>query len=288
MFLQFILRALRYRKQRLLLAFAALAVAATLATVLFGIYGTVEQRIRDEFRSYGANIVAVPAYGTTVPLEIVQAAQQLGAEASPWLVTSGRVQGELVPVVGFIPGQSSAMTSYWQVQGKRAVAPGACLAGELIANRFQLKIGSTVALERAPCLLNGIVSTGGAEDQEILVPFETAILLSGTRAAASVVQIRAPGERVESVRRVIGNRFPAADVRTVRSVAGTESNVVMKVRASLFLLALLILVITTLCVSSNFTEMVLERSKEIGILKALGGAEQRIASFLCRNRSLWR
>ena len=41
MFLRFILRALQYRKQRLLLAFAALAVAATLATVLFGIYGTV-------------------------------------------------------------------------------------------------------------------------------------------------------------------------------------------------------------------------------------------------------
>jgi putative ABC transport system permease protein len=54
---------------------------------------------------------------------------------------------------------------------------------------------------------------------------------------------------------------------------------VFKIRASLFLLTLVILVITTLCVSSNFTEMVIERSKEIGILKALGGAERRIAAF---------
>ena len=86
MFLRFILRALQYRKQRLLLAFAALAVAATLATVLFGIYGTVEQRLHDEFRAYGANIVAVPADGGTIPLAIVTAAEKQGAQAAPFLI----------------------------------------------------------------------------------------------------------------------------------------------------------------------------------------------------------
>jgi putative ABC transport system permease protein len=54
---------------------------------------------------------------------------------------------------------------------------------------------------------------------------------------------------------------------------------VLKLRASLFLLTLLILGITTLCVSGNFTEMVIERSKEIGILKAIGGMESKIAAF---------
>ncbi len=68
-------------------------------------------------------------------------------------------------------------------------------------------------------------------------------------------------------------------MRTNLAVAETESNVVLKIRASLFLLTLLILAITTLCVTSNFSEMVIERSKEIGILKALGGAERRIAAF---------
>ncbi len=63
MFLRFIIRALQYRKQRLLLSFTALAVGAALATVLFGIYATVERRMRDEFRSYGANMAAVPLSG---------------------------------------------------------------------------------------------------------------------------------------------------------------------------------------------------------------------------------
>ena len=65
----------------------------------------------------------------------------------------------------------------------------------------------------------------------------------------------------------------------MHSVADTESSVVIKIRAALFLLTLLILTITTMCVSSSFSEMVMERAKEIGILKALGAAERRIAAF---------
>src|SRR5579863_459582 len=185
MFWTFVIRALEYRKQRLLLAFSALAVASTLATVLFGIYGTVERRFREEFKSYGANIAVVPVSGKTVPLEIAPAAERLGAAAAPFLITSGRIQGQSIPVAGFVPAKSAEMTSYWHMQGERNVGRGDCLAGELLATRLQLKIGTNVPLEGAPCMLKGIVSTGGAEDQELLVPFEAAAMLAGARDAAS-------------------------------------------------------------------------------------------------------
>src|SRR5579863_9105543 len=103
MFFKFIYRALQYRKQRLTLAFAALAIAATLATVLFGIYGTVEARIRAEFRGYGANIVAVPANGQTIPITLAEAARRQGAEAAPFLITSTTVDGQQVAVARFAP-----------------------------------------------------------------------------------------------------------------------------------------------------------------------------------------
>ncbi|MES1261123.1 MAG: ABC transporter permease [Acidobacteriota bacterium] len=279
MFLRFIFRALAYRKQRLLLAFAALAVAATLATVLFDIYGTVARRIREAFRSYGANISVVPGTGSTVPAGIAQAAEKLGAEAAPFLITSGHIGDRAVAVAGFVPAKAEGMTAYWHVQGTRVIQTGECLAGEMVASQFQLKIGAMVPLQGAPCRLQGILSTGGAEDRELLVLFDAAATMAGVRDEASMVEIRAPGERVEAVRAVLASQFPAADVRTVVSVADTESNVVLKVRAALLLLTLVILGITTLCVSSSFSEMVMERSKEIGILKALGAAEQKIAAF---------
>lgn len=262
MFLRFILRALQYRKQRLALSFSALAIGAALATVLFGIYGTVERRLREEFRSYGANIAAVPLSGKTVPLEMVSAAEKLGATAAPFLIT---YSGTMV-VAGFDPAKSAGMTSYWHVVGARE-----CLAGE----NLHLGIGSRTPV----CTVTGTVSTGGAEDNELLVPFDLAAKIAGIHDAASVIEIRAPGDRVEAVRAALAKQFPAADVRTIRAVAETESDVVLKIRGSLFLLTIVILGITTLCVTSNFSEMVIERAKEIGILKALGGVERRIATL---------
>jgi len=55
--------------------------------------------------------------------------------------------------------------------------------------------------------------------------------------------------------------------------------VVLKIRSTLFLLTALILGITTLCVTSNFSALVLERSQEIGIMKAIGAAERKIAGL---------
>lgn len=271
MFFRFVIRALQYRKQRLLLSFSALAIAAALATVLFGIYGTVERRMRDEFRGYGANIVAVPVSGKTVPLELVAAAEKLGATAAPFLITSANS----ALVAGFVPSKTAEMTSYWHVQGSRAIGPGECIAGELLATRLHVGIGSRTSL----CTVKGIVSTGGAEDQELLVTFDTAATLAGIHDSASLIEIRAPGEQVEAVRAALAKQFPGADVRTLRAVAATESNVVRKMRASLFLLTLIILGITTLCVTSNFSEIVIERSKEIGILKAIGAVERGIAAL---------
>src|SRR5580700_4897819 len=122
-FIRFSLSALRYRKQRLILAFGALAVAAALATVMFAIYATVEQRIRDEFRSYGANLVAVAVNGGTVPLSIVEAAKREGAQATPVLVTSGRIGNQAVPVAGV-----ETAKQYWHVlEGSTTITPGKCL-----------------------------------------------------------------------------------------------------------------------------------------------------------------
>ena len=129
MFFKFILRALQYRKQRLLLAFSALSVAAMLATVLFAIYGTVQRRLHEEFRAYGANIVAVPAGDGTIPLEIVNAAEKQGAQAAPFLITSASG----IVVAGFIPEKTKPLTPYWNARGE-------CLAGQ----DLNLKVGEAV------------------------------------------------------------------------------------------------------------------------------------------------
>ncbi len=177
-----------------------------------------------------------------------------------------------VPVVEFDPKSAAPMTAYWHVTGTRDLGPGECVAGELLATQRSLKIGQPVAIANN-CVLRGILATGGPEDQEILLPFPA------PANEVSLIQIRAPGDRIDTVRAQLASNFPGTDFRTVLAVAATETTVILKVRAALLALILVILGITTLCVTSNFTEMVVERSKEIGILKALGGTDGLIGAF---------
>jgi len=215
----------------------------------------------------------------TVPLAAVAEAERLGAVAAPFVYTVGRMDGEPVVVAGADFPRAGPLTDYWHVDGARAAAPGECLVGGNVAAHFHLKLGLRLELEGGPCAIRGIVSSGGAEDAQVIVPFAVAAHLAGLQDVASLVQVRADGERLASIQATLARQLPGADVRLLHAVAETEANVVLKIRSTLFLLTALILAITTLCVSSNFSALVLERSKEIGILKAIGAAERKIAAL---------
>ena len=280
MFRRFVWRAVQFRKRRLALAFAALAVSATLATALFSVYSDIERKMRVQFRGFGANMVIAPAGGAqTVPLSAVALAEQQSAVAAPFIYTVGRVDNEPVVVAGTDFRRAGPLTNYWRVDGARAAAAGECLVGSNVAAHFRLKLGQQLALDSAPCTVRGVVSTGGAEDAQVIVPFDVAAQLAGLHDAASVVQVRADGQRLAATQAALAKALPGADVRLLHAVAETEANVVLKVRSTLFLLTALILAITTLCVTSNFSALVLERSQEIGILKAIGAAEKKIAAL---------
>src|ERR1700736_2908709 len=180
MFLRFVIAAVRFRRRRLLLAFSGLAVAATLATTLFSVYSDIERKMRREFRGYGANLIIAPAPNSpTVPFEAVEAAEHLGASAAPFIYTMGRIGDERIVLAGVDFGRAAPLTSYWHVDGARAASHGECLAGSTLAAHFRIGQGQKLALATGPCVVRGIVTTGGDEDSRAMVPFERAAADAG-------------------------------------------------------------------------------------------------------------
>jgi putative ABC transport system permease protein len=278
MFWRFVLKALRLRRRRLLLAFSAMAVAGALATAMFSVYSDVEKKISAQFQTYGANVVIAPAGGAvTVPLSAADHARQLGGTAAPFLYSLNKIGGQPVVLVGVDLRRAESLIQYWHIEGVHIEGAhiedirGDCLAGVSLG----LKTGDTARLENFSCQVKGTVSTGGAEDSQIVLPFDTVARLAGVRDAASLIQVRLPVAKFAGLQKLL----PDCDVRLVRAVAQTEANVVLKVRVALFLLMAVILVIVTISVSSNFGELVMERAKEIGILKAIGAGERKITEL---------
>jgi putative ABC transport system permease protein len=269
MILRAALRAMLERRGRLGLAFAALTVAATLATSLLGLYSDIERKLRGEFAGYGANLILAPRAGAeTLPTALLSQAERWGA-AAPFLYRVDTVQEEPVVVAAVDFARMGPFSTYWEVRGRRPASGEECLIGARVAERLRLDVGASVAVGGRKRRVSGVVATGGPEDSQIVVPFDQS-------PVASLIGLRVDGERVGQARQALG-ALPGVEVRVLRAVVESEAAVVLKVRGTLFLLTSLVLAITALCVMNNFSAVVFQRRQEIGILKAIGGADSRIS-----------
>ena len=137
MFFRFILRALQYRKQRLLLSFSALAVA------------------RRWPRCCSASMAPWSAACATNSAVMARTSPPCPSAERPfrwiwpqprksWARSCGAFSRHLDPDGcgmrswwrGSFRRRPRSMTSYWHVQGTRAIGPGECLAGETLAARL--------------------------------------------------------------------------------------------------------------------------------------------------------
>jgi len=178
-----------------------------------------------------------------------------------------------------------------------AAYPGNLKAGDTIyVNSANASGNASQALSQSiPLRITGIVSTGDAEDQAILVPLSTAQSLSGhpgqfrqlfvsaLTKPADTLSDRDPksltpteydrwfcSPYISSISYQIEQVLPGTDVRTIRRVADTEGRILSRISALLWIVTLAALIAAALAVASTSATTVLQRRSEIGIMKAIG------------------
>jgi putative ABC transport system permease protein len=171
-----------------------------------------------------------------------------------------------------------------------ATHPGAAAIGQRI---YVAQIGSPAA--PIPLLVTGIVSTGDAEDQAVLVPLRLAQKFSGHPGEVRRLFVSAltkPADRlserdpatmtaeehdrwyctpyVSSISAQIEQVLPGTSVHVIRRVAETEGRILSRVSTLLWIVTLAALVAAGLAVAATCATTVLERRAEVGIMKAIG------------------
>ncbi|OGO79602.1 MAG: hypothetical protein A3K41_04575 [Chloroflexi bacterium RIFOXYD12_FULL_57_15] len=73
--------------------------------------------------------------------------------------------------------------------------------------------------------------------------------------------------------------LPSVEVRTLAQFAQAEEKVLNKVRLLIGLVAVLVLLAGALTVAGTLNTMVIERRTEIGLMKALGADDKRVANL---------
>jgi putative ABC transport system permease protein len=161
-----------------------------------------------------------------------------------------------------------------------------------------------VATQAIPLVVTGIVSTGDAEDNAILVPLSVAQAMSGhagrfRQLFVSALTKPADGlsERdpksltpteydrwfcspyISSISYQIEQVLPGTDVRAIRRVADTEGRILSHVSTLLWIVTLAGLIAAALAVAATSATTVLQRRAEIGIMKAIGATNALVGGI---------
>lgn len=192
------------------------------------------------------------------------------------------------------------------------------LVGRRLAERLNVRPGQTVTLaavagasgarpsaapSTAEFQVRGILETGGAEDNQVVAPLAAVQRWAGLQGKVRRIEVSAltkpedsfarsdvsrltPAEYdrwyctpyVSSIAYQLQQALPEAQARPIYHVAETEGRIMNRIGALMALLVVAALVAAGLAVASMMLATVLERRAEIGLFKALGATDARVAA----------
>jgi putative ABC transport system permease protein len=350
MFVRLVYESFRRQKRRKLLAGAAITLGVTVATAMIAVATDIGDKINRELRTIGANLLVTPEEDSLdveiggVNLKPPSDGAFLDEADLP------KIKGTFWHnnITGFAPmlpvnvklehnGQQQDITllgTYFAKQlsfgkdnfttGVRSTHPwwrvsGAwpddnsrdLLIGEKLASRLGEKSGDEVSLSGREFHVSGILSAGGAEDDQIVAPLSVAQEILGKPGAVRRVYVSAltkPEDALarrdpkslsgpmydrwycspypQSIAYQLQEAIPHAHAEQIRQVAQNEGTVLTRIEGLIFLITLAALLASALAVSAAMATAIFERRAEVGLMKALGASKLAVASIFFAEATL--
>jgi putative ABC transport system permease protein len=168
---------------------------------------------------------------------------------------------------------------------------------------LDVRPGNALTIDGRSVQVAGVLSTGATEDDAIIAPLGLAQSLSGHPHAVRRVMVSAltkpedafarrdpatmsPADRdrwycspyANSIAFQLREALPGAQAEQIRQVAQNEGAVLSRIQGLMLLITLAALLASALAVAAAMATAILERKKEVGLMKALGAGPMLIAA----------
>jgi len=343
MFARLVYESFWRQKRRKLLAGAAITLGVTVATAMIAVATDIGDKINRELRTIGANLLITPQEDTLdveiggIDLKPPTDGAFLNEADLP------KIKGTFWHnnITGFAPMLPVNVTlqrdrrtenltllgTYFAKQvsfGKEEFTTGVrsthpwwkvsdvwpddnsrnVLLGERLAARLSAKPGDEITVSNRQVRVSGILSTGGAEDDQIVAPIALAQEILGKPGAVRRVYVSAltkPEDAFarrdpksmsgavydrwycspypQSIAFQLQEAIPHSHAEQIRQVAQNEGAVLTRIEGLIFLVTLAALFASALAVSAAMATAIFERRAEVGLMKALGAGRLAVASI---------
>ncbi len=182
---------------------------------------------------------------------------------------------------------------YWNLEGEwiKDDDEKSVIAGSTVAEKLNLQLGESIELSyenpenrqitTEQLRISGIVSSGGSEDSQLFVTLPLAQKISNRPGKVHSVQVSAlcvecPAEQMALE---IEKKLPYIQAKTVKQLVNTEMMIMDQLGQMMLLISVIALGAAGICVMTTTMTTVVERRKEIGLMKSLGAVNSKIASI---------
>jgi putative ABC transport system permease protein len=196
---------------------------------------------------------------------------------------------------------------WWNVTGSQgwpADNSQDVLLGERLAATVNKKAGDSLEISGRSYKISGILSTGAAEDGQIVAPLAVAQQILGKPGAVRRIYVSAltkPEDALarrdpksmtpevydrwycspyaQSIAYQLQEAIPHSHAEQIRQVAQNEGNVLSRIKGLMLLVTFAALFASALAVSAAMATAIFERRVEVGLMKALGAGNAVVASI---------
>jgi putative ABC transport system permease protein len=190
----------------------------------------------------------------------------------------------------------SVINPWWRSRGEWIEDPddtGSAMIGVAAAEKLRVGLGDRLTLNyvdygggeanatMADVTVVGLVETGGNEDSQIFVNMQVAQGMSGRPGKVHTVQLSAlcTDCPVDTFAREIEGELDYVEARTVKQLVSAEMSMLDRFEGMMAVATVVAMSASLLGVTTTMTTSVVERKREIGLMKSVGAERRRISTL---------
>lgn len=297
---------LKQRKGKTILLVAGLSIGVATVVSMMGITFQMKADMERKLDEYGANIIVTPkteslslSYGgvgvtdtsydveelrdtDAILIKSIKNSQNISVVA-PKVIGTYKIKDRSYLIVGVDFPSEFLIKKWWMVKGERAGSTDEIILGSASAKALGIDVNSKLTLNNKDYVVKGVLEENVSQDDiAIFMDIKEAQRLLKKEGRLTMVEVSAlcSGCPIEDIVAQIGEKLPHAKVSAVRQAMILRMQTVEQFIRFSIAVSVVVLVVGALIVFVSMMSSVNERTKEIGVLRAIGFRKSHIIKVI--------